>query len=450
MNLFRSIKNFYGALFFTRRLYAVLAIIVLVLVAAHLYPFLYTISVSFLWLVLIAVLLEIVFLFANRKGITATRQSYSKLSNGDENDIYLGVRNNYSFKVWAEIIDEIPEQFQFRNFSIRKTLAAGEARRIKYNLRPTSRGEFHFGNINVLVRTILGFVERKHSIEQKQMLPCYPSFLKLRQYELLAISDRLTDIGIKRIRKIGRSTEFDHIKEYVAGNDIRTINWKATARKNQLMVNHYTDEKAQQVYSIIDMGRIMKMPFNGLSLLDYSINAALVLSHVSYIKHDKPGLIGFSSQINTLVKADRLGNQLHRIQEALYNAKTNFYESNYEVLLTHIKTKVTQRSLLLLYTNFETLNGLRRQLKYIRQLAKNHLLVMIIFENTELDELLNKQAEHTGEIYTQTIARKFDYEKRQIVLELKKLGIHCVYTKPEQLTVNSLNKYLELKARGFI
>jgi uncharacterized protein (DUF58 family) len=174
------------------------------------------------------------------------------------------------------------------------------------------------------------------------------------------------------------------------------------------------------------------------------------LSHISFIKQDKPGLITFSNSIQNSVAADRKGNQLFRLQEALYNAKTGFQESNYEVLLNHIRTKVTQRSLLLLFTNFETLSGLKRQLKYIRQLAKHHLVVVIIFENTELHNLLNTKATSTSEIYSQTIAKKFDYEKMQITFELQKLGIQCVYTKPEQLTVNTLNKYLELKSRGLI
>ena len=95
------------------------------------------------------------------------------------------------------------------------------------------------------------------------------------------------------------------------------------------MVNHYRDERAQQVYSIIDMGRIMKMPFDELSLLDYSINASLVLSHISYIKHDKPGLITFSNTVKNTVAADRKGNQLLRLQESLYNAKTDFEKAGF-------------------------------------------------------------------------------------------------------------------------
>jgi uncharacterized protein (DUF58 family) len=122
-------------------------------------------------------------------------------------------------------------------------------------------------------------------------VPVYPSFLKLRQYELMAVSNRLTDIGIKKMRRIGHSMEFDQVKNYVAGDDYRTVNWKATARKGDLMVNSFTDEKAQHIYCVIDKSRAMKMPFEGLSLLDYAINASLILSSVALVKQDKAGLI---------------------------------------------------------------------------------------------------------------------------------------------------------------
>lgn len=433
------------------QLYILLGINVCLFVFAFIFPWIYLIAIILFWALLIATIIDAIFLFANQKGLELNRSTvYDKLSNGDENEIFIEVINTYAFKVNASIIDEIPDQFQFRNFLIKKSLEINETYKIKYNLRPTSRGEFHFGSINANVSTLLGLAKRKIISNTPLMMPCYPSFIKLRQFELMAISDKLVDLGIKKMRKIGQSSEFDHIKEYVIGNDIRTINWKATARKNQLMVNYYRDERAQQVYSVIDMGRVMQMPFEEMSLLDYSINAALVLSHISFIKQDKPGLITFSNNLQNFVKADRKGDQLYRIQENLYNAKTNFEESSYESLLTQVRVKLSQRSLFLLYTNFETLAGLKRQLKNIKQINKHHLVVVIIFENTELHNLLTKRPVNTGEIYNQTIAKKFEYEKIQISIELKNAGIQCVYTKPKDLTVNTLNKYLELKARGMI
>jgi uncharacterized protein (DUF58 family) len=260
----------------------------------------------------------------------------------------------------------------------------------------------------------------------------------------------LTDAGIKKIRRRGNNAEFDQIKEYVPGDDYRTINWKATARKNKLMLNQYTDEKSQQVYSVIDMGRVMRMPFEGLSLLDYAINSSLVISNIAMLKQDKAGIVTFSHKVQSVLIADRRNAQLTKILELLYNQKTGYLESDFENLYMHIRTKINQRSLLLLYTNFESLSGLKRQLKYLRRLAKDHLLVVIFFENTELRNFLEKPADTTSEVYIKTIAEKFTYEKKLIVKELEKFGIHSILTSPQNLSVNTINKYLELKARGLI
>ncbi len=447
----KPVRYILSSVFFTKRLYVATGVIVVVFVFAFIYPWLYVIGVLGLWSLILATVLDLLMLFTNTSGIIARRSSkFNKLSNGDENELFIEVAGNYSFRTDLEIIDEIPEQFQYREFRISRSLEAGGRHKIRYTLRPVSRGEFHFGNLLVFASSPIGFVKRRFTFDQHMMLPSYPSFLKLRQFELMAISDRLINVGIKKIRRVGQSTEFDHIREYVPGNDIRTINWKASARARHLMVNHFMDERAQQVYSVINTGRIMQMPFEKLSLLDYAINASLVLSHIAYIKHDKPGLVTFSNTLQSAVAADRKGNQLYRLQEALYNVKTDFQETNYEVLLNFTRTRLTQRSLILLYTNFETLNSLTRQIKYLKQIARNHLVVVIIFENTELHGLLTQAAVNTGELYRQTIAKKFDYEKQQIALELQHSKIQCVYTKPEDLTVATLNKYLELKARGMI
>ncbi len=433
------------------RAYYVVLVLVVLFVLSFIQPKLYAITSLTLFVFFLLLIVDGIILFKNQEPISASRSSeHSRLSNGDVNNLYLTIENYYAFKIKLQILDELPFQLQARDFVIKCVLDSGEVKKFSYFIRPIERGEYHFGTLNILATSPLSLVERQLKISQEFMLPAYPSFLKLRQYELLAISNRLSDLGLKKIRRIGHSSEFEQIKEYVQGDDIRTINWKATARRNQLMVNHFRDERAQQVYCVVDMGRVMKMPFEELTLLDYSINASLVLGHVAWIKQDKPGLIGFNSKVVTAVNADRKGNQLLRLQEALYNAKTNFEESNFDNLLAYTRAKVTQRSLFLLFTNFESLSGLRRQSKYLRRLATQHLVVVIFFENTELKQLLNTTPKNTFQIYEQAIAQKFDIEKRQIVAELQQYGILSVYTSPQNLTVNTLNKYLEIKTRGLI
>lgn len=449
--MLKSIINILKQIRPTKRLYWVILGLIFYFIASFSFPILYPIGIGALWLMVMLLIMDTIFLMRHAHPIKAWRvPKYKRLSNGDVNTLTLHVQSYYAFKISVDLVDELPYQFQIRNFNIRTELEPKQERHFNYDLKPVVRGEYHFGKINLFITTSLSFIERHFKVEEPFMMACYPSFIRLRQFELLAISNRLSDIGIKRIRRVGNSTEFEQIKEYVSGDDVRTINWKATARRNQLMVNHYRDERSQHVYSIIDMGRVMKMPFNGMSLLDHSINASLVIGHVAWAKQDKPGVMGFSNQIDFKVKADNRGDQLLRIQESLYNAKTNFLETSYETLFSHIRQKITQRSLLLLYTNFETVNALRRQLKYLRKISQHHVLVVIFFENTELKDLLEIKPRSTFEIYEQTIAQKFDYEKRQISKELQQYGILSVYTTPEKLTINALNKYLEIKTRGLI
>ena len=443
MNFFK--KLYLNNLFF----YALLGVITL-FASAFFFPFLYNVTWCLLVILLAFLTLDILILFLAKSGFDATRIAPEKLSNGDENTIKVNLKNYYNFPVSAKIIDEIPFQFQIRNFEIIQKLKANSFTSINYYLRPTERGEYFFGNLNIYVHSPLRLIARRFTFNKDVMVSTYPSYIQLRKYDLLAFSNNLFQYGVKKIRRIGHSMEFEQIKEYVQGDDIRTLNWKATAKKNSLMVNQFQDEKSQSIYMVIDKGRVMKMPFNGLSLLDYAINATLVLSNVILKKQDKAGMLTFSKKVENRVVAEKRSSQMQNILESLYNIQTDFFESDFSRLYVDIKKNINQRSLILLYTNFETLDGLHRQLPYLKGIAKSHLLVVVFFNNTELSELINKKATNIQEVYDKVIAEKFVFEKRLIVNELKKYGIFSVLTEPENLTLDTINKYLEIKARGIL
>jgi uncharacterized protein (DUF58 family) len=442
--------RFIRSLYLNQRLFLVLGACVCLFVLAFSLPFLLTIAQLLLLGTLGLLLVDILVLYRVRAGIGGQRQMAEKLSNGDENKISLHLKNLYSFRVHLRVIDELPEQLQLRTLQLRTILSPGGTKTLHYTVRPVRRGEYRFGVLNVFASGDIGFVARRYQLPLAQTVPVYPSYIQMRKYELYAISDRLVELGVKRIRKIGQNMEFDQIRNYVPGDDYRSVNWKATARKSQLMVNQFRDERSQQVFSVIDKGRMMKMPFNGLTLLDYSINAALVISNIAIKKSDKAGLITFGRNVGTSLAASNRSGQMAQIMELLYNQKTGYKEPDFEALATHLKLRVTQRSLILLYTNFETLSSMERQMRYLRLIAKQHLLVVVLFQNTELRSLLQFKPARTEEIYLKTIAEKFVHEKRQIVKELNRHGIHTILTAPESLTVNTINKYLELKARNLI
>lgn len=442
------LRLFYLDLFLGKRFFIAWAITAFLFLFSYFFPWLGMLPYVAALTTFLMVVIDILLLYAIRNGeVKASRSTPTKLSNSDENDILITVSNHYPFAVKVGIIDEIPHQFQRRNVWFERALKANERHTIPYTLRPVKRGLYAFGKLRSFVQSPIGFIYRRFNEDAFIELPVYPSFLQMRRYEVLAISNRLTDYGLKKIRRLGHSMEFEQIKNYVPGDDYRTLNWKASARQATLMVNSYIDERSQHIYCLIDKSRAMKMPFHGLSLLDYAINASLVLSNIALRKEDKAGLITIAEQVGTVLPADRRATQLHYIMEALYKEKTRYLESNFEALYAVVRRTLKQRSLLILFTNFESISALNRQLPYLKKIAKYHLLVVIFFENVELTALGQEKAQDVEGIYLKTIAEKFAYEKKLIVRELARHGIQSVLTAPELLTINTINKYLEIKAK---
>ena len=439
-------KRFY----INHRFFHVLAGVGLCYFLAFFFPKLTWFAHGLLCLLVVLFIVDSLLLFNQKNAIYSQRILPEKLSNGDENSVKIDIKNNYPFRVDLKIIDEIPFQFQKRDFLIKKTILPQGSSFFEYILIPKERGEYVFGGLNIFAKSPIGLVSRKFVFQKEASLPSYPSFVHLRKYELMALQNEFLLGGIKKIRKLGHTMEFEQIRDYVQGDDIRSINWKATSKANKLMVNQYQDERSQRIYMLIDKGRTMQMPFKGLSLLDYSINAVMALSHIILKKSDRAGMMTFSQRTENKVQAEQKSGQLKKISEALYNIKTNFYESDFSRLYQDVKTTINQRSLVLLFTNFETLDAVNRQMKYLRGIARNHLLVVIFFKNSELNDLMNKKPENIQEVYDEIIAEKLEFEKKLIIQELRKYGIFTIYTLPENLNIEVINKYLEIKARGIL
>lgn len=441
--------GFFKSLYIGRRFFYLLFGISLLFLLSFWFEFLYSATWIILVLLLLTALADVMMLYRNGK-ITAERIIPDKFSNSDENVVQIEVMNHYSFSLYSEIIDEIPVQFQKRDFLKKLNLGAGKTISFEYLLKPLERGEYIFGNLNIFVFTKLGLLKRRFVFSKDEMMKVYPSFIQMKKLDFLALDRKISLQGLKKVRRIGHTMEFEQIKEYVRGDDVRTINWKATAKKNDLMVNQFQDERAQPIYSVIDTGRVMKMPFQGLSLLDYAINSTLAFSNVALKKKDRAGLISFSKNIDTFLKADARIPQLNRIMESLYNIDTDFLDSDFGMLYGRLKKFVTHRSLIMLYTNFEHISALQRQLPFLKAIAKKHLLVVIFFENTEVRKLMEIKPKNISESAHQTLAEQFSHDKIFMARELQKNGIQTVLTAPEDLSVSTINKYLEIKARGLL
>lgn len=396
------------------------------------------------------ILLDAYLLFNRQTGLKIRRRLPRLLGLGDDNTVRIEVSNQSNIPLHFTLIDELPVQLQIRDFKKEVRLNVGEKKEILYQVHPVERGAYDFGSVIAYLRSVLGILERRYRHDYPMSVPVYPSIAQMKQYELRAF-DRISHFqGIKKLRRIGHSYEFEQIKNYVRGDDYRSINWKATGRRGNLMVNQYEDERAQQIYSIIDKSRNMRMPFAGLSLMDYAINTCLAVSNIALKKHDRAGLITFSDKIGATIKADSKATQLNKLLTALYREDQRPLEANYELLYHAARKLINGRSLLLFFTNFESAYALERVLPLLRRINNLHLLVVIFFENTEIRDFADKEVETLEGIYHQTIAQKFLTEKSQMVQKLQQYGIQSVLTRPEELSINTINKYLELKSKGLI
>lgn len=439
--------TFFGDLFSGKNFFTGLGICIVVFIIAFFVPAERLAAFLVFLVFLILAVVDYCVLFFTVKYFQVKRILPVRFSNGDRNPVEWIVKNKFAFPVRMDLVDEWPVQFQLRKNKFKIFLKGRQQKRITWSVTPVKRGEYVFGNIYAYIQTPLRIFSRRFTTEAEASVACYPSFVHLHQYELKSAAILANEIGNTRMRRIGQSMEFEQIKGYVPGDDIRTLNWKATARRGSLMVNSFIEERAQQVYCLIDKGRLMKMPFNGMTLLDYAINSTLVLSSVCLKKRDRIGLITFSNQLDTILPADNKPSQLGTIIDTLYRQETGFLESDFEMLYGTVRSRIRNRSLLILFTNFESISGLHRQLDYLRSLARFHLPLVIFFDNTELKRMIKKPAKDLEDVYVKTIAEKFAFEKKLIVKELMKYGIPSILAKPEDLTIKTINKYLELKTK---
>lgn len=426
-----------------------IVVIATLFVLGFVYSGMFLVAQGALALFLALAILELFILFVKKNPIEARRDVMNPLSVGDDNKVKLRIGNNYNFTIRAVVYDNPPHQLQLRDLNFSASLESQHEVQFDYLIHPTDRGEYKFSSINIFCSGLTHIIQRKVVIEAKQIIPAYPSIIQMKQYELKVFA-KTAATGIKKIRRLGHNNEFEQIKNYVQGDDIRTVNWKATSRRNELMVNQYQDEREQQVYTILDKSRSMRMPFNELTLLDYAINSTLAFSNICIRKGDKVGLMTFSDKLGAKLAADRSKNQLSKIMEILYRQKTRFLESNYELLYHGIRNHIKGRSLIMLYTNIESDYALKRVLPMLKRVNQKHVLVVIFFENTEVEKATSMEPKHVRDIYLKTFAEKYTMDKKKVALELRKNGIQTVLTTPENLTVDSINKYLELKARGVI
>lgn len=387
-------------------------------------------------------------LFRPSMRFSAERHLPNILGLDEDTEVLLRIRYEGSLPLQATVIDELPEQLQIRDFALHGDLETETE--FHYRFRPINRGVYGFGDLNLMVESPLHFVRRRVRLPLASDVPVYPNIAAMHRAELRAFSRMNVSHGQKLLFRIGRSYEFEQISPFTEGDDYRTINWRATGKTRELMTNRYRDESSQNLYCIISKGRMMKMAFRHMTYLDYAINATLAMSNVALKKYDKAGLITFSNKIGSALRAENRPGQIRKILDALYAESERSEEPDYDLLYRSVTRLAPNRSMILFFANFESIQALDMALPVLRKISRRHLLIAVLFEDEELADKAARPKKDVEDIYRVTLTRAHLESKNEIAFRLKRNGIHAMVCAPQQLTTEVINKYIEMKTRGLI
>lgn len=414
---------------------------------------LYGVAIVLLCLFIVASAVDIVLLLLLR--IDGGRDIVSKLDLGEVNDFSVSFKITRGWIMSAYLIDELPAEFHKTRGD---RLPFSDKQRQSFNcqmsIMPTCRGHFLLGRSLVFV-SYLGFLERRIILQPEgQAVDVYPAFSRLREKDEQVRSRQTISTGSHKRQVPANKTEFRDIREYVTGDDIRTVNWKASARTGHIMVNEYEDERSQHVINVIDCGTAMQRTFNSLSLQDHAVNASLLVSYSALEREsDCVGVCSYGPKGISFLPPRAGKQQFNSIMQQLYALDTEYGESDIEQLCLMIDRNVKRRSLIFLYTEIPTISVLERQLQFFKRISTRNCLVIVNCLDRELEGMAEryiegKQKGRTHSLCVEsTLAKDMVNQKQLIADTLQQNGIYCLSIHPESLSFGILSKYIELKAK---
>lgn len=381
---------------------------------------------------------------ARGKGLEVDRTLPDKICLGEENACSVTVRNFRGLPARVRVVEGWPAEFQATPGTLDLVVPGHDARAAAYMLRPGGRGEFDLGPAQVWIRSPLGLVERRFEFGDTLKVRVYPNLKDLRRYDLLSRRRLLTQHGIRAVRRIGEGREFERLREYTPGDELRNIDWKATARRRRPATRVHETERGQSVLILLDAGRLMAADSGGMTKLDYAINAALMLGYVALKQGDRVGLEVFSSTVESL-SLPRAGRAaLARLMETLVPLQPRLTFSNYRAAIEGVMKKMRRRALVVMYTDLADPEAMREIVRVFPRLRRAHLPLCVSFRDPSLVKLGTEPPARES-MYEHVAAMELLAERRKALGELRAGGVAIVDVPPEEIAVESVNRYLRIK-----
>ncbi len=380
--------------------------------------------------------------------IKASRGKNNKLYYKAENEVYFEVKNLWGKPVFIELKEDLPD-FHFKLLKSDLSGFVEDLKEFKYTVMPSKRGSFQFNTVNVKALGNLGLVHKFFTYSLPVEIKVYPNLSDLSKYRLVMQNNRRFSQGERRLRLQGVGTEFESLREYVEGDDFRKINWASTARENKLIVNQYESEKNQPIFLLIDTGRPLSYSLKGYKKLDYSINAALILSDIINQKGDNSGLMVFDTDIKSLIMPSKGDIHRNNLMETLYHIKDTKNTSDYEGAFLELVNRQKRRSLVFLFTDFETPEEAEMLLNSAFTIMRRHMLIIVLMKSHSVLALSAKQPEGLNHYYEKAISLEYLRQRSSIIKTMNAKGVYCIETDCENFTLSAVNAYLSIKNKNY-
>ncbi len=383
------------------------------------------------------------------KTLSAERVVDDKLSLGTANPVEVRVRNGSTSALTLDLHDTPPSHMtnDLDEKPFLLTIPANSRQAALYHLTPRERGDYRFGNIHLRVRGRLGMVQRLMQVPLPQEVKVYPNVLETAKFNLMARRGRLQQMGIRRARLQGAGREFESLRDYMPDDELRRIDWKATARRGKLVARQYEVEKSQCILLVLDVGRTMLAEIDGIQKLDYAINAALLLAYVAALADDRVGLLVFADTVQSYLPPKKGKAQVYAILEALYNAKATLAEPDYRGALSYLQARWRKRSLMVCFTDLWDPDSSRVTISELAALQPRHLVAAVTLLDTKVLRASEQECVSAEAVYSRAVAAHVMEDRQRATAELTRRGVLVVDSPAEKLSADLVNRYLEVKER---
>lgn len=385
-------------------------------------------------------------LLTRRRQITIRRIAPERISLGVPTRIVLHVHNASRRTVRVQLAEDLPEHIAAHPAELAANVGPGADSTLEYRLVARRRGRHTLSRLDVRVMPIMGLFYRQFTFETPAEVHVFPNLVNLNRYELLLRRGLTHEQGLARLRQIGQGSEFESLRRYTTGDDMGRVDWKATAKRGQLIVRNHQPERRQSVLVAIDAGRATAGEFEGISRLDYLVNAALMLAYVALRQGDWFSLVAFSNRIESYLPPVRRLANIDQVARTLYELEPRLTESDYGSACRFLGLKNRKRSLICLMTDVIDRHASDVILAYMARFARRHLPLAVTLANPEVCALANQPLGRSADPYSKAIALDVLTARREALTDMRRSGVDVLDVHPNALSVELINRYLLIKA----